>query len=361
MANGFFQGGFAEGYEGARKTTLAEQELATNKALQQRKLTLDENNAASANKLDLIKETDKQIGDIWSTMTDTANAFREAGHTPEQIASALAPLAQHGLDLLAATGRDPGAFVSKATALAGLPAAPNTDIAKLEADRRAGYIDQATFDAKAKALTTPSGTNVTVNTGENAFAKSLGDELAKDLVTRRRDATDAVKSLESTEQARNLLNSGIISGSGAEYLLATGKALQQAGINLAPQAIANTEAFMAQRVQETGRIIKMFGAGTGLSDADREFARIAAAGKISMNEQSIRKILDLNAKMSRNVLRSYNADAGKIDPNMIPFDVRVPEPPEAPAPVKSKVIGGKTWYQWPDGKVYDRPPQGGAQ
>jgi len=162
---------------------------------------------------------------------------------------------------------------------------------------------------------------------EGAFNTALGNLTAKDLFERRKLATDAVATLQSNVEAKNLLDSGILAGAFADWRLEFGKALQQAGIKLNDNAIANTEAFAASRAKEVGRIIKLFGAGTGLSDADREFATKAAAGQITLNEESIRRILDINERAARFIVESYNKDASQIDKKLSPFDltVQIPE------------------------------------
>jgi hypothetical protein len=170
-------------------------------------------------------------------------------------------------------------------------------------------------------------------TAEAALAKSLGSEVAKDLVVRRTTTNDAVLSLKSSQEARKLLDSGMMTGFGADWAVGFGKALQQVGFTAADDAIANTEAFIATRAQEVGRIIKLFGAGTGLSDADRDYATKAAAGQITLNEASIRRILDINDKAARNVIENFNKDAAPIDAQkLVPFPLSIELPPETAAP-----------------------------
>src|SRR5690606_7260553 len=105
----------------------------------------------------------------------------------------------------------------------------------------------------------------------------LGKGVAKNFMERREAALSAATGVEANAVARELLDSGMITGFGANFIVEFGKALQQAGIGFARDPIANTEAFVASRAREVGNIIKLFGAGTGLSDADRAYAEKAAA------------------------------------------------------------------------------------
>jgi hypothetical protein len=344
MPSGHFAGGMAEGIESGNKQALAEQVAGQNANIQNRTIALQESNARADNARSSRLELDKHIQKNIDAINQIAEAGRAAGHTPQQIAAAAGPLLKDVEDLLHLSGRDPSGIKAQAEAFVSMPAAPVTDLGKLQTDLRNGYITQDEYNAKSAALTKNPGTTINVNgAGEKAFASELGKKSAEDFLERQSAARDAVASIESTDQALKLLNSGAFTGIGADYLVQAGKALQRIGITFADDAIKNTEAFAATRAQEVGRIIKLFGAGTGLSDADRDFATRAAAGDVTLNEQSIRKILDINSRAARNVIARYNADAAQVDPNIVPFDLRLGEPPGAPAEVKRKTIGGKNY------------------
>lgn len=151
-----------------------------------------------------------------------------------------------------------------------------------------------------------------IDVSGKAFDEKLGADLGAQIGEARTAATDAQLSLAASEEALKLLDEGMITGFGADFRLGMGKALQQVGVNLAEDEIANTEAFVATRALEVGRLIKLFGAGTGLSDADREYATKAAAGSIEMNEESIRRIIDINNRAAQNVINRYNTLAAPL-------------------------------------------------
>jgi hypothetical protein len=351
MPDAFFLGGFAKGMESAeaardasRRTTVLEKQQQIDIDLKNRAMANDE----ARTKLAGLEPVHKAVNDALKFIDDTAKEARAAGATPEQIEALITPVARSAAATYQRAGGDPSAILTRIATSIGTPAAAQTELGKLEADRRAGLIDDATYQAKVKALTTEKGSVTNINlSGDKAFATELNKELAKGFVERRTGATDALASLKATEEATALLDTGVITGKGADLLLQTGKALQRIGINIKPDAIANTEAFVATRAQEVGRIIKLFGAGTGLSDADREFATRAAAGDITLDEQSIRRILDINARAARNIVRAYNDEAAKIDPGAVPFDLRLPEIPEAPKAeqVIRKTINGKNYIK----------------
>jgi hypothetical protein len=222
---------------------------------------------------------------------------------------------------------------------------PTDDIREYEFAKNQGFEGslQDWIVGQRKAGADSSTTNIDL--GGSAFAKEFGKQNAQNFFERKQGATDAVASLKSTTQARQLLDSGVITGAGAEWIVSAGKALQRIGFNVSVDPIANTEAFAAVRAQEVGRIIKLFGAGTGLSDADREFAEKAAAGKVTMTEQSLRRILDINEKASRNIIELYNKDASMIDPELSPYPLTVESPSDAPAaPAQGGVVDYRDYF-----------------
>lgn len=162
--------------------------------------------------------------------------------------------------------------------------------------------------------------------GAKAFEKSLGTLGAKQFLAERDGATTAAQGLNSINEAKKLIDSGIISGFGANFITNMGKALRRVGINVAENDVDNTNAFIAAQAQQVAHIIKQFGAGTGLSDADRVFATKAAGGDITLTEGAIRKIMDINQRAYTSVIKLYNSHADKIPAGIIPYDLHIKMP-----------------------------------
>ena len=152
--------------------------------------------------------------------------------------------------------------------------------------------------------------------GSQKLAEFIGKGQAEAIMALADKADSAKESLMVNAQTRKLLDTGVITGFGANYKLGFGKALQAAGFNVAEDATANTEAFVANTAQSVGDAIKAFGAGTGLSDADREFAKEMVGGKITLNEKSIRKILDMRDKLNRSIIDKYSKRRDNLAPNL---------------------------------------------
>jgi hypothetical protein len=227
-------------------------------------------------------------------------------------------------------------YLAKSGSTAGDLKVPPTDLAKAEAElaalpagdpRRAAYVDYI------KKLTTHAPravTSVTLNTAqEKEFEKELGTGQAKALLASKVGAEDARAMLDTIKTGRQILNSGMITGSGANFFIALDQGLKKAGIDFGGDASANSQAYVANMAQNVGKLIKQFGAGTGLSDADRAYAEKMAGGSVAMDEKAIRKILDINERAANNTIKLHNKKSAGIKTN-IPLTVEVD--PETPAP-----------------------------
>lgn len=182
-------------------------------------------------------------------------------------------------------------------------------------------------EAQKKRIRAAGKTDVTVNTGTKSMEK-LGEEMSKVLVAERKDVQGAVSGLNNLKEAEKLVNSGVITGTGAEYLINMGNFLSsRLGINLGKTPVENTQAYTATMGNQVGQIIKQFGSGTGLSDADREYAEKIVGGKITLTEGAIKKLMGINKRAFENVIKNYNqrADQAMKRPGAesLPYDLRV--------------------------------------
>ena len=178
---------------------------------------------------------------------------------------------------------------------------------------------------------------------EGALVTALGKEQAETISEGRKGALSAVSNLDTINTGRQLLKEGVLTGTGAEFLVNLNQALKTIGIDAGyADAAANSQAFTANMAASVGQLIKQFGAGTGLSNADREYAEKMAGGKITLDEKAIRRILDINERASRNVIATHNKFADKAGKAAEAFKVEEPtfEPidlPSLPAAPRSTV------------------------
>jgi hypothetical protein len=195
-------------------------------------------------------------------------------------------------------------------------------------------------DAKAMAAATAQ---------ETEFNKKLGGGQADAILKSRENAEDAAAILQTNQVGKQILDSGAITGAGADFFVGLNQALKTAGIDFGyGDASANSQAYAAAMGQNTAKLIKQFGAGTGLSDADREYATKIAAGKVTMDETAIRKILDINDRAARNVINNHNKKVEGIKTN-IPLKVNIPREVARQGKVTSGPNQGKTVIEYTDG------------
>jgi hypothetical protein len=175
--------------------------------------------------------------------------------------------------------------------------------------------------------------------------KELVKGYAQNVQKLREDAINANKLINLNQNALNILDQGIISGTAGDARLTFGRALKTMGFNGAEDESSNTDAYIAQRAAAVGEIIKQFGSGTGLSDADREYAQKAAGGNIVMNEDAIRRILEISDKQNRWVIEQYNKEVSSIKEGGMfsaatrPIDTTQPDPTAQPAPGQTQTGG----------------------
>jgi len=191
-----------------------------------------------------------------------------------------------------------------------------------------------------KARLTPEQKQAT-----SEFAKTLGKEQAKDFTKRHQNAVDAGRALQGVNNAKRLLDEGVVTGTGADFVVSFGKGLERLGFNLGDE-LDNSQAFLAAQASQVAQIIKQFGAGTGLSDADREFATKAAAGDISMSEDAIREIIRINETAYRNVVKDFNKSVDELEQREggtgVPFELRVELPPRDVRDITNDIRTAKT-------------------
>jgi hypothetical protein len=180
--------------------------------------------------------------------------------------------------------------------------------------------------ARAKKESTQApGTTINIDQKqEGAFATGLGKGQADRIIASQVAAQDAAAIIDTVKTGRDIMKSGMISGAGADFLVNLNQGLKTAGIDAGyADASANSQAFAANMAANVGKLIKQFGAGTGLSDADREFAKDMAGGRISLDSKAINRILDINEKAARNTITRHNKDVKGIKTN-IPLEVEMP-------------------------------------
>ena len=123
-------------------------------------------------------------------------------------------------------------------------------------------------------------------------------------------ASNAQEALAINDELLGKIDQGILTGSFANVQRATYGVLAKAGLLGEDQLtkLENTEAYQATVGQAVAKAITAFGAGTGLSDKDREFAERMAGGNIAVTEDALREILRIRDKQSKRAINNYLND-----------------------------------------------------
>lgn len=208
-----------------------------------------------------------------------------------------------------------------------------------------------------------AGAPTTVIGGQGEFGKAIAGGGGEEIVKSREQASSALASINNIQTLLPLVSSPeFISGTLGDARLAVAKALNLPGAT-------ETQVYFSGIGRDVADIIKAFGAGTGLSDADREFAKGIAGGDIKLTGPAIRKILWLNANYNNERIKRYNQRVSEIASNPMTDDATRQQLAVLHAPIQTADVGPRpvmskdeakllppgTQFVMPDGAVYRVP------
>ena len=166
-----------------------------------------------------------------------------------------------------------------------------------------GPNDPALHEAMQKRLSGMT-TNVAVNSVANPILEGVG----KQFVAARDRASNAVDAIKMGHDARALLDEGMTTGAFADPRVMMQKVGALFGMD-ASQA-SNAEVFRGVVGQQVLSHIKALGANP--SNADRDYIEKIQGGQIALEEKSLRRLLDINEKYSRQAIQRFNSDSQKL-------------------------------------------------
>lgn len=203
----------------------------------------------------------------------------------------------------------------------------------------------ATVEAQKTRVVSAGAPRTTITMpSEKKFSEAIGTAAAGRLDTYRNNADSAVRTIETSRQLTPLLDDPkFISGTFADAKLALARA---AGID-----VASTEAYFAGIGQQVAERITAFGAGTGLSDADREFAKSIAGGNPVTTAEGIRRIIRINNESARSVINKYNTERERLSeksPEVLDY---YPEISVSRQIKREGTLNGRRVVEYDDGSV----------
>lgn len=170
-------------------------------------------------------------------------------------------------------------------------------------------------DEERKQWKVPEGVAAGIDdNGKPVFSQPSAVNTVSPVVTGINDRFDAQMKaaqaapqvISSIHEARRALDSGAITGAGADTRLMLAKVGTMFG--LPNEAVANTEtarAALGNQVLESAKTL-----GANPSNADRDYIEKVKGGSIGLDETSMRRLLDMQEKWGRDSVKRAN-DAGK--------------------------------------------------
>lgn len=146
---------------------------------------------------------------------------------------------------------------------------------------------------------------------------TMAEKIMGEGVSRLSDGLDAankaVTSVESIDTSLENIDN-MYTGYGATFRMDVARAARVAGIDISDaNQIENTEEYASLAGARVADYITNLGAGTGLSDKDREFAEKVVAGNIDMSPETMRRLLTTIRKQNVRTISQYNTLRGAVE------------------------------------------------
>lgn len=283
--------------------------------------------AFGAEKMQMLRDEAKQNATEWAMKLSAAEKQQHADTIEKGVAAGMAAQTPQEWDALMTQMGAPElvgkfdqrqaiaySYMGVADALkAATPEVPKPQSSpgKLAADLKAGLIDKPAYDAGMDQLS-KGGVNIDLGGGTN---KQVFDAMSASADT----ANSAITGLGALKEAKKAVDQGIISGAFANQQLG----LQKIGAALGvtdPTAIVNTETFRSAIAPQIAAMMKATVGSTQISNADREFAEKAAGGSITLDEASIKRLLDIMDRAGTAVVQRHMDKLNKVYPEGKGFD-----------------------------------------
>jgi hypothetical protein len=150
-----------------------------------------------------------------------------------------------------------------------------------------------------------SGAGVNINMGDRALEQGI----AKSLIEGSDTANSSANAIRSIATAREQFDGGIISGITAPVEITIRKIGTAFGLD--DKQVANTEAFRSALAPVVLESVKSLGAGTSISNADREYAQDFVGGNIKLDNASIERILGIVERSNSEKIQAHNSKVKK--------------------------------------------------
>jgi hypothetical protein len=189
---------------------------------------------------------------------------------------------------------------------------------------------QALMRQAAERKIAPPAPAAVVNMGDGGLGRELARGTAAEVGKAREGALAAERSIESANRIVEALDSGAITGVGAEFRLNAARVLSSIGL-IDGKQVANTQALLGELAKNVlAESAQMAGV---LTDKDIEFLRDAAQGRIAYTAETLRRAAELAARGHVRIIDRYNTlvEPMQQDENLPAMTRRLYSPMTPPA------------------------------
>ena len=149
------------------------------------------------------------------------------------------------------------------------------------------------------------------------IATGMADELskvgAKNFAEAHENARLAADALGSVNRTLPTIDN-MFTGAGAELKLNISRFSRAFGVDVVdPTSIEDTEKYIAESGRRVAQYITNLGAGTGLSDADREYAEKVVAGNITVDAEALRDLLGVIKESAQRTIKNYQDTRSNLE------------------------------------------------
>lgn len=254
--------------------------------------------------------------------------LRMAGFTPAQI-TAMGTLSAEDAEALL-KGRT-GKLEAWQDADGKIQAVNVNDFGLVYNDQTNSYVKASDLGLVRKA---PQVQEV-IDKGQEVGAEKMAEANVNNFVELNTKAQDARDMIELIDRQTGRLEGGMPTGLAANVELNLRRFGELIGLPYDP-TVTNAETFISEAGKIVADQIKDFGSGTGLSDADREYAKLIAAADITTQQEALLSLLKIRRRAMVETVNNFNkvrtATAKRVgEDNMTSFpSITMPEEPTAP-------------------------------
>lgn len=255
-----------------------------------------------------------------------AARLKMAGFTPAQI-TAMGPVSAEEADALL-KGRT-GKLEAWQDAEGNIKPVNVNDFGLVYNDQTNKYVKASELGLVRKA---PQVQEI-IDTGQEVGVKAMAEANVNNFVELNTKAQDARDMIELIDRQTGRLEGGMPTGLVANVELNLRRFGELIGLPYDP-AVTNAETFISEAGKIVADQIKDFGSGTGLSDADREYAKLIAAADITTQQEALFSLLKIRRRAMVETVQNFNkvrtATAKRVgEQNMTSFpSITMPEEAE---------------------------------